>query len=133
MRVQMNETLRACIERRAQSDPGLLSVRVERVLVQIVDLDGSRGGADKSLRIGVRLRPTERFFVEDTDAELMDAADVAIDRAARLVTRANERTRGIVRDARSVAHSPPACAARASMNHSPRGGEEPSARHERKP
>ncbi len=97
-KVGLDETVRAYIERRLRFSLGRYSPRILRVTVQIVDLNGPRGGEDKVCRIEVRLLPTGSVFVEDTDADLHAAVDRATDRAARSVSRAIERTRDLKRD-----------------------------------
>jgi ribosome hibernation promoting factor len=95
--VEVDGTARAHVERRLQFGLGRLSLRILRVTVQIVDLNGPRGGEDKSCRIEVRLLPTGRVFVEDTDADLYAAIDRAVDRVARSVLRAIKRSRAVTR------------------------------------
>lgn len=91
--VEVDDTVRAQIERRLQFSLGRFSRQILRVAVQIVDLNGPRGGEDKSCRIEVRLLPTGSIFVADTDADLYAAVDRAADRAAQCVSRAARRTR----------------------------------------
>jgi ribosome-associated translation inhibitor RaiA len=93
----VSNTVRAHIERRLQFSLGRLSPRILRVTVQILDLNGPRGGEDKACRIEVRLLPAGSVFVEDTDADLHAAVDRAADRAAGAVSRVIERTRRLER------------------------------------
>jgi putative sigma-54 modulation protein len=96
--VEMDETVRAHIDRRLQFGLARLSPRILRVTVQIIDLNGPRGGEDKCCRIEVRLRPTGSIFVEDTASDLYAAVDGAADRALRSVIRSINRTRDLDRD-----------------------------------
>jgi putative sigma-54 modulation protein len=96
--VEVDDTVRAHIERRLQFSLGRFSQRIRRVTVQIVDINGPRGGEDKVCRIEVRLPPTGSVFVEDMDADLHAAIDRAADRAARSVSRAIKRTQDLERD-----------------------------------
>jgi putative sigma-54 modulation protein len=106
--VEVDDAVRAHIERRLQFSLGRLSPRILRVTVQIVDLNGPRGGEDKACRIEVRLLPTGSIFVEDTDADLYAAVDRAADSAARSVSRAIKRTRDLERDAAPPSRTLPA-------------------------
>ena len=96
--VVVSEGVRAHVERRLESSLGRVAARVLRATVQIVDLNGPRGGEDKSCRIEVRLRPTGSVFVEHTDADLYAAVGRAADRMGRAVSRAVERARHIKRE-----------------------------------
>jgi putative sigma-54 modulation protein len=96
--IELDETVRAHIERRLQFSLGRLSPRIVRVTVQIVDLSEPRGGEDKTCRIEIRLLPAGSIFIEDTDADIYAAVDRAADRAARCVSRAVQRERDLRRD-----------------------------------
>ena len=93
--VVVSESVRAHIERRLEFSLGRVAPRVRRATVQIVDLNGPRGGEDKACRIEVRLDPTGTVFVEDRDANLYTALDRAADRAGRSVVRALKRERDL--------------------------------------
>lgn len=97
---EVNEAVHARLERRLQFGLGRLSPRIQRVTVRLVDLNGPRGGRDKSCRIEVRLLPAGRVFVEERDANLYAAVVRATDRVARSVSRAAARTDGTGGDAR---------------------------------
>ncbi len=67
--------------------------RVRAVSVRLEDLNGARGGIDKSCSMQARLAPRGSVRVEDTDSELPAAVDRAAGRLARAVARALERRR----------------------------------------
>ncbi len=96
--VEVDEAARAYIVRRLQFSLGRFSRRVHCVTVQMVDLNGPRGGEDRACRIEIRLLPTGSVFVEDTDANFCTAVDRASDRIARSVSRAIKRSRDLLRD-----------------------------------
>jgi putative sigma-54 modulation protein len=96
--VEVDATVRAHIERRLRFGLGRFSERIRRVTLQIVDINGPRGGEDTVCRIEVRLLPTGSIFVEDTDADLQAVIDRATDRAGRSVARAIKRTQDLERD-----------------------------------
>ncbi|MEI6669787.1 MAG: HPF/RaiA family ribosome-associated protein [Acidobacteriota bacterium] len=89
---------RAYVDRRLEFSLGRFASRVPRVSVQIVDLNGPRGGEDISCRIELWLPPAGRLFVEATDANPYAAIDRAADRAARAVARVIGRSRDVARD-----------------------------------
>lgn len=93
----VDEALRCHIERRLEFSLGRCSPRILRTTVQLLDLNGPRGGEDKACRIEVRLRPTGTLFVEDRDADLFAAVDRAADRTGRSVARALKRERELER------------------------------------
>lgn len=92
------ESARAHIECRLRLSLSRLAPRIRSVTVQIVDINGPKGGEDKTCRIDIRLLPSGRVFIEDTDADLFAAVDRAADRAARSASRAVERARDSERD-----------------------------------
>jgi ribosome-associated translation inhibitor RaiA len=89
--LEMNAKVLAHIERRLQFGLGRLSQRIHRVAVHIGDLNGPRGGEDKTCRIEVRLLPTGSVFADAKDVDLDAAVDRAADRVARSVSRAIKR------------------------------------------
>jgi len=95
--IKLDESAQDYIERRIDYSLGRFSRRISGVTVQVLDLNGPRGGEDKSCRIEVQLRPSGRVFVKDADAHLSAAVDRAVDRLARAVARAIEKTRATKR------------------------------------
>ena len=95
--LKVDAALRCHIERRLDFSLGRFSQRVERVTVQLTDVNGPRGGDDKACRIEVCLRPSGTVFVEHRDADLVAVVDRAADRIGRTVPRALERERDLVR------------------------------------
>jgi putative sigma-54 modulation protein len=89
----MDEGMQEYVERRLLFSLGRFSPRISRVTVQVLDLNGPRGGLDKSCRIEVQMHPSGTVFVKDTDAHIHAAVDRAVDRLARAVGRTIERTR----------------------------------------
>ena len=96
--VEIDETAHAHLERRLEFGLGRFSPRIHRVNVQIVDINGPRGGDDKVCRIEVRLLPTGTLFVADVGPDVYTAIDRATDRIARSVIRAIRRSRDVGRE-----------------------------------
>jgi len=111
--VEVDETVRARIERRLRFRFDRFSPRIVRVKVWIKDLNGPRGGADKVCAIDVRLRPMGVLFVEDVAEDVLVAADRASERVARSISRAIkcmrnlERTPGAAQDQSAATISNP--------------------------
>lgn len=61
--------------------------------VYVEDVNGNKGGIDKSCRVLVNLRSGKTIKVEDIDAELMAAVARAADRLSNAVGREIERKR----------------------------------------
>ncbi|MEF8728543.1 MAG: ribosome-associated translation inhibitor RaiA [Accumulibacter sp.] len=60
---------------------------VTRIIVRLADVNGPRGGEDKSCSIEVRLKGAPALVVEDTQSDLY----VAVDRAAGRIGRTLDR------------------------------------------
>jgi len=77
------------LHRRLDFAFGRFAGRVRSLTVRLKDLNGPRGGVDKSCQIAVRLdRPRRTIVVEDVDAEPEAAIVRAAQRASRAVARA---------------------------------------------
>ncbi len=61
--------------------------------VYVEDVNGNKGGIDKSCRVLVNLRSGKTIKVEDIDAELMAAVARAADRLSNVVGREIEKKR----------------------------------------
>ena len=91
--VQVNEDLRAHIERRLQFALSRFGRLVRRVAVHLGDTNGTRGCVDKRCCIEVSLTPSGSVRAEDTDADFFPAVANAADRVGRSVGRELERRR----------------------------------------
>jgi ribosome-associated translation inhibitor RaiA len=71
--------------------------KIEHITVRLGDINGPKGGNDKSCRIRVAIPGQKDVFVEDIEADLYTAIHRAADRANRTVARrlARERQRAI--------------------------------------
>ena len=94
----LTEVLQSYIERRLYFSLGRFGRRVGRVRVRITDVNGPRGGADKSCHISAELLPSGRTLLQQTaDPNLYVAigrATIGIGRSfARALGRNLERRR----------------------------------------
>lgn len=68
---------------------GRFRSRIRSVTVRLADVNGPRGGVDKTCLVTIRLDASKRLIViEETDADAVVAIDRATDRASRAVARA---------------------------------------------
>lgn len=83
-------------ERRLRFALGRFARQIRRIRIRLSDLNGPRGGADKSCVIDVTLNRHRPVVIEDVDMDLYVAIDRAADRAARVVSRLIKRRRDLV-------------------------------------
>lgn len=97
--IELTETLKHYIERRLQFALGRFGRTIRQVTIRLSDVNGPRGGRDKSCHVEVRLIPDDRIIVGDTQSDLYAAINGAIERAVRAVSRqlARERELGTSR------------------------------------
>lgn len=67
------------------------SGHVSRVVIRLSDINGPRGGSDKRCHIQVVLAGIPDIVIEDTEVNLYDAIDRAINRVRRTVVRKVDR------------------------------------------
>lgn len=79
--------MRSHVERRLAFALDRYRERVGRVTVRFGDVNGPRGGSDKTCRLDLTLRPGGTVRVADVDADLYVAIDRAAHRANRSVAR----------------------------------------------
>ena len=68
-----------------------ISGHVKRVAMRLSDVNGPRGGADKSCRIHVAMSGMPDVVLEDREVDMYAAIDRAVDRAKRTVARKVDR------------------------------------------
>ena len=83
----LTDALRAYIEQRLSLDLSSRYDQIQRIVVQLSDINGTHGGSDKRCQIQVKLPRLKDIVIEDTDSDLYVAIDRATDRASRTVTR----------------------------------------------
>ena len=88
---KVGRSARAFVVHRLKRRLGRNSSRILRGTVHVADVNGPRGGEDKSVRIELQLLPKGSVFVEDTDANLFAAITRATARAGHAVSRELER------------------------------------------
>lgn len=101
-RIDDADSVRTYAERRLHFSLGRFAAHIERVLVQLEDVNGPRGGVDKVCQIAVRLRPSGTVFVEESDGDVFAGVARAVERTGQAVSRALSRSREARRATRSV-------------------------------
>lgn len=92
---ELTEALRDYVTRRLAYGLGQSTQHVARVMVQLLDINGPRGGADKRCRIRVKLDIPLEVVLEDTQPNLYVAVDRAAERVGRTVARNLRRRRQV--------------------------------------
>lgn len=87
----LTDALHGYSQRRVLVAMAYASGHVNRVVIRLSDINGPRGGADKCCRIQVALAGIPDVVVEDTEVDMYDAIDRAVDRAKRTVVRKVDR------------------------------------------
>ncbi len=89
----LTESLRNHVRRRLRFALSNWDRYIQRVNVQLSDINGPRGGTDKRCHLLVMLPRLPDVVIEDTEADILVAIDRAADRAARTVGRRLTRSR----------------------------------------
>jgi len=99
---KLTEGLRVRVERRLRFALGSTVGRVRSIVVRLADENGPRGGTDKRCTIRAILPGAAPVIIEQQDADLYAAIDLAADRAGRAVSRRLDKALGWRRDAAPV-------------------------------
>ncbi len=98
LHINMDDSTRIRIETMIQNKLKKYAGHILRVTIQLINFNGTRGGEDKSCRMEVRLKSNSNVFVENISSELLKSVDLAIDRAARAISKTIGRSRAIKRE-----------------------------------
>ncbi len=88
------EALTAHIERRIAFALSRFYPRLNRIVVRFADLNGPKGGSDKTCTVGFTVKGVGPDSVEARDADLYFAVDQAAAKASRRVARMLEQSQG---------------------------------------
>ena len=92
--IKVSEWLHKHIERRVHFALERFSERIRKVRVQVRDLNGPRGGVDKSCQLVISLVPASTVVLETRGSNLYGTIDCLADRAATSIVRRLKRTHG---------------------------------------
>ena len=87
----LTDALLGYAKRRLHFAMSKCSDQINRVVIRLSDINGPRGGADKRCHVQVVMTGMPDVVVEDTEVNLYDAIDRAIDRTSRTVGRKIDR------------------------------------------
>ncbi len=83
----LTEALQAYIKERIQFQFGSRYDQIQRITIRLSDVNGPRGGVDKSCKVSVTLPRLKEIVIEDIQADLYVGIYRAMDRASRTVNR----------------------------------------------
>jgi putative sigma-54 modulation protein len=91
---ELAEAIRLCMDRALHAGLQRFAGKVRNIRVTLQDVNGPRGGVDKSCRIEAKLFPSRRWVVQEVrDANAFAAITLAVQRVKYTVCKASERTR----------------------------------------
>jgi len=92
---ELLDAVRAYVNRTLQTSLQRFAGRVRNVRITLQDVNGPRGGVDKSCRIQAQLFPSRRWVMHEVrDANVFAAITVALQRVKYTVRKAFERRSG---------------------------------------
>lgn len=92
--IHVGDRLREHIELRVRFALQRFAQRIRKVRVQLRDLNGPRGGLDKSCHLMVCLTPAATVFIEDRSPSVYAAINRVVDKAATSIVRRVKRSGG---------------------------------------
>lgn len=104
--LSLTPSLHEYIERRIRFALDWATQHVRKLSVNLVDLNGPRGGEDKCCRIRLGISGASDIVIEDTQVDVFIAIDRAADRAGRTLARQMARQRQRRRDSSLIAKWP---------------------------
>ena len=87
----LTDSLMNYAQQRMQLAMAYCNGHVSRIVMRLSDINGPRGGADKRCHIQVVLTGIPDVVVNDTEVNLYDAIDRAVDRTRRAVVKKVDR------------------------------------------
>jgi ribosome-associated translation inhibitor RaiA len=94
----LTRAIAARVRRRANTSLGRYYGEITAIGVFLKDLNGPKGGEDKSALVRVRLRHRPEVVIESVGDDLYAAIDQSMSRARRAVKRSLGRNRQLLRD-----------------------------------
>ncbi len=104
-----SQAVRGYTERRLRFALGRFATRIERLTARVADVNGPRGGVDKTCQVVATLASGGEVRIEERDCDLYVAVDRASERLGRCLAREIERRRELLLPrADHALHEPPA-------------------------
>lgn len=92
-KLKLTEGLREHVERRVQFALSWADQRLQKISLRLDDINGPKGGSDKSCRVQIPVAGGKSVVVEEVQSDVYLAIDRAIERAGRVLTRKLARSR----------------------------------------
>ncbi len=89
----LTDSLREYVERRVQFALSWAHQNLRKVTLRLDDINGPKGGADKSCRIQIPISGGTPVVIEEVQSDLYVAIDRAVERAGRALSRKLQRKR----------------------------------------
>lgn len=89
----LTESLREYIERRIRFTLSWAHHGLQKVVLRLDDINGPKGGADKSCRVQIPVAKGKPVVIEEIQSDLYVAIDLALERAGRSLSRKLARKR----------------------------------------
>ncbi|MDE3179391.1 MAG: ribosome-associated translation inhibitor RaiA [Acidobacteriota bacterium] len=100
--IELSEALRGYVEHRLHRSLRRLGLRSRHLIVRLRDINGPRGGIDKSCAIDADFVRAGRVVLEERHWNLYTAIDLAAERFRRSLIRAHKRAKKRKRTRESV-------------------------------
>jgi len=89
--IDVSQAVREHAERRARFTLGRHSGQIARVSISLADINGPKGGEDKSCTVQIRLQQSEPVVIVEQGLDLHQVIDRGLARAGRSVVRRVDR------------------------------------------
>ena len=93
--IELTEALKHYVKRQLQFALGRFGRRIRQVTIRLSDVNGPRGGCDKTCQVKVGLIHGDSIVVGDTQSDLYAAINGGMERAGRAVGRQLVREREV--------------------------------------
>lgn len=90
-KIQLTEEVKDSIQRRVYFSLGRFSNCIRDIKIMLADVNGPRGGVDKSCHVNVRLKPCGEVYMEDQSEDLKAVIYNIFDRLNRALERKIKR------------------------------------------
>lgn len=94
--IELTDALRDYTNKRLAYALSHSADHIQRVQVRLMDVNGPRGGVDKSCQVAVHLKRLSPVLVEDIETDLYVAIDRAVERMGRTLARRLSKQRRFV-------------------------------------
>ncbi|QQR81914.1 MAG: HPF/RaiA family ribosome-associated protein [Deltaproteobacteria bacterium] len=90
-RIHLTEEVKESIHRRIYFSVGRFATWIRDIKIMLTDMNGPRGGVDKSCQVNIRLKPYGEVYMEDQSEDLQTVIYQIFDRLNRALDRKIKR------------------------------------------